>query len=130
MPDVPGGGNFNELNAQLQESMEQNNTAMRQWVKDEVKADLHKYHQAAASFATTHSIANLEDVQVSGVTDGRIVIVLNAVEFDGLQDVLRGQREIKKTLEDTQKTLQETQDQLTDAQDEIRILKQQGQTQR
>ncbi|CAD6969446.1 unnamed protein product [Tilletia controversa] len=97
---------------------------MQNWVN----GTLDKYHQAASSFATTHNMANLDDVQVSGRTDERIVIVLNAVEFDGLQDVMRGQREVEKTVQDAHDQLKETQDQLTEAQASIRILKQQVQT--
>ncbi|CAD6976933.1 unnamed protein product, partial [Tilletia controversa] len=123
-PNVPGVTNLNDLNDQLQAAMKQNNTAMQNWVN----GTLDKYHKAASSFATTHNIANLEDVQVSGRKDERIVIVLNAVEFDGLQDVMRGQREVGKTVQDAQDQLKETQDQLTEAQASIRILEQQVQT--
>ncbi|KAE8225998.1 hypothetical protein CF319_g1350 [Tilletia indica] len=108
---------LNGLDQQLQESMKKNNEVVQKWVKDEVKQKLAEYHQAARSFTTSHRLADLDDVQPSDANDDRLVIVMNMLELDELQDVLRGQRNLKQQL-------QQTQDQLTSAQDQIKDLEQ------
>ncbi|KAE8225228.1 hypothetical protein CF326_g7904, partial [Tilletia indica] len=107
--------------AVLQQSLAQHNTDMRTWVTAEVPNIVNKmlsdYHKAARSFTTHHNFVDIDNVQPSGMEDEHIVLVLNSLQLDDVQNVMRGQRDMKNEL-------QKTREQLTSAHNKIRELEQ------
>ncbi|KAK0519811.1 hypothetical protein OC834_007260 [Tilletia horrida] len=99
-----------EAEKRMSEKLEEYKTEVDQLTADAVKEQLAAYTEAVETFAVEERLVTLEDGMPSRIDEGKIVIVLNAIQLDELREALRAHRsratEVKK-LETLMEDLQE-----------------------